>query len=94
MLSPRRRPAAGVRIYARRTVQAAAALAAFALVAWMALPVIQGDPQSQIAQVPAPSASEVQSYLLAHQRYSPSSAMQGVAPYVRLVATDAAGGGK
>ncbi len=40
---------------------------------------------------PAPDASksrEVENYLLAHQRFSPSNAMQGVAPYVRLVADE------
>ena len=30
----------------------------------------------------------VEDYLLAHQRFSPSNAMQGVAPYVRLVADE------
>jgi len=30
-------------------------------------------------------ARTVENYLLAHQRFSPSNAMQGVAPYVRLV---------
>lgn len=94
ILSPRRHPAAAPRILARRMMQAAAAIAAFALVAWMALPMWQGDSQPQIAQSQVPAVSEVQNYLLAHQRYSPSSAMQGVAPYVRLVATESAGGGK
>jgi len=34
---------------------------------------------------PVPLARDVGDYLLAHQRYSPSSAMSGVAPYVRTV---------
>ena len=75
----------------------AASMAAVALVAWMALPGTQPD-SVQLAAVPAPApAAEVRQaavpagegakdYLLAHQRYSPSSAMQGVAPYVRTVA--------
>jgi sigma-E factor negative regulatory protein RseA len=37
------------------------------------------------AQAEALSALGVGNYLLAHQRFSPSSAMQGVAPYVRSV---------
>lgn len=43
---------------------------------------------------PTPDASktrEVENYLLAHQRFSPSNAMQGVAPYVRLVAEEREG---
>ena len=93
-LSPRRRKSLVPRGNALRVMQAAASVAAIALVAWMALPILQGGMQSEIAQAPAPAASEVQNYLLAHQRYSPSNAMQGVAPYVRLVATESSGGGK
>ncbi|HXC39150.1 MAG TPA: RseA family anti-sigma factor [Burkholderiales bacterium] len=37
------------------------------------------------SQVPAP---DVENYLLAHQQFSPSNAMQGVAPYVRLVSEE------
>lgn len=70
----------------------AASVAAVALVAWMALSGTQQN-SVQLAAVPAPAArlAAVQAgqgatdYLLAHQRYSPSSAMQGVAPYVRTV---------
>ena len=43
-------------------------------------------PKSQQAAVPAGEGAN--DYLLAHQRYSPSSAMQGVAPYVRTVAEE------
>jgi len=38
-----------------------------------------------VAATPVPLARDVGDYLLAHQRYSPSSAMSGVAPYVRTV---------
>jgi sigma-E factor negative regulatory protein RseA len=39
-----------------------------------------------VASVPVvPVAKDVGDYLLAHQRFSPSSAMSGVAPYVRTV---------
>jgi sigma-E factor negative regulatory protein RseA len=42
------------------------------------------------AQAPAgaPVDSKVRDYLLAHQEFSPSTAMQGVASYVRTVSTD------
>lgn len=78
----------------------AASVAAVAFVGWMALSGTQQEPV-QIAAVPAPEvrAPEIQAvavpageavndYLLAHQRYSPSNAMQGVAPYVRTVAEE------
>ena len=52
-------------------------------------------PQNALATVPAPPQPVVAAapaqplkfdrYLLVHQRYSPSSSMQGVAPYVRTV---------
>ncbi len=47
---------------------------------------------SQVAQtaalpqpVPAANQSRVNEYLMAHQEFSPSTALQGVAPYVRTV---------
>jgi hypothetical protein len=63
----------------------------------MALPLF--DPPAQIASsLPAPAqatvalppavvpaAQGVNDYLLAHQRFSPSSVMGGMAPYVRTV---------
>jgi len=91
MLAPQRRsPAEKLRRYA---LSAAASVAAVAFVGWMALPGLQQDPP-QIAAIPAPEIKQVavpagegaKDYLLAHQRYSPSNAMQGVAPYVRTVA--------
>lgn len=85
VLAPRAR-AAPPRHYRRWAVSAVASAAAVALVAWMALPMFQAERQASLAQVP--DAAGVQTYLLAHQRYSPSSAMQGVAPYVRLVADE------
>jgi len=82
----------------RIALSLAASTAAAAFVAWMAL---SGTAQEapQIAAAPAPAAPSVQlvavpagagakDYLLAHQRYSPSSAMQGVASYVRTVADE------
>lgn len=71
----------------------AASVAAVAFVGWMALPGAQpGSPQiaavqtREIRPVAMPAGEGAKDYLLAHQRYSPSSAMQGVAPYVRTVA--------
>jgi sigma-E factor negative regulatory protein RseA len=71
----------------------AASVAAVAFVGWMALPGTQQDglrmasaPVREVRQVVAPAGEGANDYLLAHQRYSPSSAMQGVAPYVRTVA--------
>ena len=71
----------------------AASAAAVAFVGWMALTGTQQDsvqvaavPAAEIKQVAVPAGEGAKDYLLAHQRYSPSSAMQGVAPYVRTVA--------
>jgi sigma-E factor negative regulatory protein RseA len=78
-------------------LSAAASVAAVALVGWMALPLF--EPPAQIASsqpaaaLPAvalppaavPAAQGVNDYLLAHQRFSPSSVMGGMAPYVRTV---------
>ena len=76
----------------------AASVAAAAFVGWMALSGTQPGPV-QVATVAAPAVAEVampagdviNDYLLAHQRYSPSNAMQGVAPYVLTVADERGG---
>ncbi|TSA10758.1 MAG: anti-sigma factor [Betaproteobacteria bacterium] len=73
----------------------AASVAAVVFVGWMALPGTLQE-SSQLAQVRPPAVQPVavaagegaKDYLLAHQRYSPSNAMQGVAPYVRTVAEE------
>ncbi len=92
VLAPQRRDAAEkLRRYA---LSAAASVAAVAFVGWMALPGRQDAPQiaavpaAEIKQVAVPAGEGAADYLLAHQRYSPSSAMQGVAPYVRTVAEE------
>jgi len=93
VLAPRRRSAAEKLRWTVLSV--AASVAAVAFVGWMALP--GGQPVApQIAAVSATDAKPVpvaagegaKDYLLAHQRYSPSNAMQGVAPYVRTVAEE------
>ena len=85
---------------------AAAGAAGVALVAWLALPGLQPEPQQVAAAAPrgAPAAAPaaavtpvavgVENYLLAHQSFSPAGAMQGVAPYVRTVADERGGRGK
>ena len=90
VLAPRRRKPEKLRWAA---LSMAASVAAVAFVGWMALPGLQQDslpvaavPAREIRLVAAPAGEGAKDYLLAHQRYSPSSAMQGVAPYVRTVA--------
>jgi len=92
VLAPQRRgKAERLRNFA---LSAAASVAAVAFVGWMALPgqkdmpQIAAIPAADVKQVALPAGEGVKDYLLAHQRYSPSSAMQGVAPYVRTVAEE------
>jgi sigma-E factor negative regulatory protein RseA len=79
----------------------AASVAAVALVGWIALPLVQPVPQpvaqrsapatAAIAEPqpgPVPVAHGVGDYLLAHQRFSPSLAIGGIAPYIRSVAEE------
>lgn len=95
VVAPQRRPAAARPTPLRYALPVAASVAAVAFVAWVGLPQLQTGPVIQAQQaVPAaatatapaiPVAHDVGDYLLAHQRFSPSSAMSGVAPYVRTV---------
>lgn len=95
----------GVRPSYWMPLSAAASLAAVALVGALAFQAFGPDEQqiaqnkvrdakalelaknSLLATVPMPR--EVNDYLLAHQNYSPRSALQGVAPYVRTVSDSA-----
>jgi sigma-E factor negative regulatory protein RseA len=96
VLAPQRRSTAEKLRWAAFSLAASVAAAAF--VGWMALSGTQPN-TVQIAAVSAPVAAQVampageaiNDYLLAHQRYSPSNAMQGVAPYVRTVAEERSG---
>lgn len=98
VLAPWRRPPMHkVKAYA---LGAAASLAAVAVVGWMGLQTIDRPAQENLAaakpvpataiQAPAVTAAlapaQMNGYLLAHQEFSPSTAIQGVAPYVRTVA--------
>jgi sigma-E factor negative regulatory protein RseA len=76
-------------------LSAAASIAAVAFVGWMALSGVQQDsvqiaakPAPEVKQAAVPAGEVANDYLLAHQRYSPSNAMQGVAPYVRTVSEE------
>ena len=99
VLSPRRPAAKRIRTYA---LSAAASMSAVALVGWLAFfnnPLV---PQ-QVAKAPAnapsavvessqqlssvPSDGTMNEYLIAHQEYSPSTAIQGLAPYIRTVSS-------
>ncbi len=96
----RRNRAERLRWYA---LSAAASVAAVIFVGWMALPGVQSEavqtasvpsiqavngPLAEVKPVALPVDERAKDYLLAHQRYSPSNAMQGVAPYVRTVADE------
>lgn len=86
--------------FVRYGLSAAASVAGVALVVWTAAPVLTPPAEMQLARTTQPvarpvsrdvgPAKGVENYLLAHQSYSPSNAMQGVAPYVRLVSEDRA----
>ncbi len=95
VLAPRRRSTNEKLI--RYALSLAASVAAVTFVGWMALSgTEQVAPQVAAVRAVAPEHKQLTAaagegandYLLAHQRYSPSSAMQGVAPYVRTVADE------
>ena len=96
VLAPQRRGKAEKLRWAALSLAASVAAAVF--VGWVALSGTRPD-AVQIAAVPAravlpvaaPAGDAINDYLLAHQRYSPSNAMQGVAPYVRTVAEERSG---
>lgn len=98
VVAPQRRTP--TRRMARIAFSAAAGAAGVALVAWLALPGLKSEPQQVAVSAPpgaplaafvpavTPAAVGVENYLLAHQSFSPTGAMQGVAPYVRTVADE------
>lgn len=99
VLAPHR---SALRRIATYTLSAAASLSAVAVVGWLAFfnnPLV---PQTEIARAPvptvpaaAPSAQlasvpnngKMSEYLMAHQEFSPSTAIQGLAPYIRSVSS-------
>ena len=97
VLAPQRSPSKRITTYA---LSAAASLSAIALVGWVAFsnnptaspPELAkaatpsaAAPSTQLASVP--SDGRMNEYLIAHQEFSPSTAIQGLAPYIRSVST-------
>lgn len=90
-------PRAPVRksVVRRIALPLAASFGGVALVAWLALSnnplmpredrVASNDAQPVVQGVVKPADGAVNDYLLAHQQFSPSTTMQGVASYVRTV---------
>jgi sigma-E factor negative regulatory protein RseA len=82
-------------------LSAAASLSAVALVGWVALSGNPLAPQPELAKAPTPPAvatpsaqlasvpseGKMNEYLMAHQEFSPSTAIQGLAPYIRSVSS-------
>lgn len=85
---------------ARYSLPLAASVAGVALVGWLALSVqAPGGPVQALGgkaptQAKAPArvapAAAVDDYMVAHQEFSPTTAMQGVASYVRTVSANEA----
>jgi sigma-E factor negative regulatory protein RseA len=81
----------------RYSLPMAATVAGVAVVGWLALSLNSngflggGSPSRPVPEMakskaPAPSANgQMNDYLLAHQEFSPSSELQGLAPYIRTV---------
>lgn len=97
ILAPRRNTGKKMLTYA---LSAAASLSAAAVVGWLAFFNNPLAPQPEIAKAPqslpaaaahspelasVPSDGTMNEYLIAHQEYSPSTAIQGLAPYIRTV---------
>jgi sigma-E factor negative regulatory protein RseA len=97
VLAPHRNMARRFTTYA---LSAAASLSAVALVGWVAF---SNNPSVEVAKAPpavsvastapstqldsVPSDGKMNEYLMAHQEFSPSTAIQGLAPYIRSVST-------
>jgi sigma-E factor negative regulatory protein RseA len=97
VLAPKTRPNPVLQIR-KHALSAAASVAAVAVVGWLAFAYnpLTSDSVTPVASLPpqaTPSAGvrpvaldgSVRAYLFAHQEYSPTTQIQGVAPYVRTV---------
>ena len=100
VLAPR---APSIRRFATYALSAAASLSGVALVGWLAYVNNLLGPQPEIANAPAtpqpaviapepqlasvPSDGTMNEYLIAHQEFSPSTEIQGLAPYIRGVSS-------
>jgi len=94
IMAPRRSVAKRVTAYA---LSAAASVSAIAVVAWVAFSANPPGTPQEIAKTMVPAVTPVpqlagingqgnmNEYLLAHQEFSPSTALQGVAPFIRTV---------
>lgn len=98
VLAPQRSTFKNVTTYA---LSAAASLSAVAVVGWLAFFNNPLAPQAELAKAPStpapvvvpasaqlanlPSDGKMNEYLIAHQEFSPSTAIQGLAPYIRGV---------
>lgn len=105
VLAPRRSTVKRMTAYA---LSAAASLSAVALVGWVAFVNNPLAPQPELAKAPnspvatpalaqiasVPSDGKMNEYLLAHQEFSPSTAIQGLAPYIRGVSSTHRGQGR
>ena len=76
----------------------AASVAAVGVVVWAVMQSGAMNPVPPLVTAKAPqetlASSAVSPYLLAHQEYSPSIAMQGMAPYIRTVSQVREGAGQ
>jgi sigma-E factor negative regulatory protein RseA len=99
VLAPRHRVASRFATYA---LSAAASVSAVALVGWIAFFNNPLAPQPDLARAPTtpppaaapaeqlasvPSDGKMNEYLIAHQEFSPSTEIQGLAPYIRGVSS-------
>jgi len=90
------------RRFATYALSAAASVSAVALVGWIAFFNNPLAPQPDLAQAPTtppaaeatseqlasvPSDGKMNEYLIAHQEFSPSTEIQGLAPYIRGVSS-------
>ena len=97
VLAPRRRAVKRITVYA---LSAAASLSAIALAGWIAFFNNPLTPQPEIAKAPntpppaaapstqlasVPSDGRMNEYLIAHQEFSPSTAIPGLTRYLRSV---------
>lgn len=71
-------------------LSAAASLCAIAAIAWVAFSFggVPGTTGPVAMAEPVPATGRISEYLIAHQEFSPSSALQGLAPYIRTVSVN------
>lgn len=84
----------------RIALSLAAGVAAVGFVGWVAMPLFEPPaiapvalkaepaPVAAVRSNVIPAAHGVEDYLLAHQRFSPTFAIQGAVPYVRMVSEE------